>query len=99
MTCNCLVTGASGQIDLSTNGWPVQSYAGSDVVLSTDNDDDCLSLWSVLIEDGAEKGATNTSAEFIVNYEGSGVCSYILNADDQFGFEYDSTSGEVSLLF
>lgn len=66
-------------------------------MLTTDNDDDCLSLWVVLIENGADKGATDNSAEFIVNYEGAGVCSYTSTDDGRFSFLYDSTTGKVTV--
>ena len=62
---------AAGQIDINPQGYPAQSYAGSDVVISTNNDDDCLSLWQALIESGDYNAATDDSADFIVNYEGS----------------------------
>ena len=50
-------TGASGQIDINAQGFPAQSYSGPDSVLDTNNDNDCLSLWEALIEDGASKAA------------------------------------------
>ena len=91
-------TDASGQIDINPEGFPAQSYPGSDVVISTDNDDDCLSLWVALIEDGDNKAAIDDSKEFISNYEGNNTCSYKLTRKIEFGFIYDSTTGEVTLL-
>lgn len=89
---------SSGQIDINPQGYPAQSYPGSDVVISTNNDDDCLSLWQALIENGNNNAAVDDSAEFIVNYEGSGTCSYKLTEKDLFGFTYDSETGQVALL-
>lgn len=89
---------ASGQIDINPQGFPAQSYAGSDVVISTDNDDDCLSLWQSLIENGDSNAAVDDSADFTVNYEGSGTCSYKLTEKVLFGFTYDSETGQVVLL-
>ena len=91
-------TDVSGQIDINPEGFPAQSYPGSDVVISTDNDDDCLSLWEALIEDGDNKAAIDDSKEFISNYEGNNTCSYKLTRKIEFGFIYDSTTGEVTLL-
>jgi len=88
----------SGQIDINPQGYPAQSYPGSDVVISTNNDDDCLSLWQALIENGDNSAAVDNSAEFIVNYEGNGDCSYKLTERDNLGFVYDSETGQVSLL-
>ena len=89
---------ASGQIDINIHGFPVQSYSGGDTVLSTDSSVDCLSLWQALIEDGADKAAVDSSAEFIVLYEGSGECSYRLVEETTLGFLYSSITGEVTLL-
>ena len=89
---------ASGRIDLNSSGWPVQSYAGSDVILSTDNDDDCLSLYQALIENGESKAAIDDTAEYIVNYEGGGTCSYKLTQNTNIGFTYNTNTGEVVTL-
>ncbi len=91
-------TDASGRIDINPQGYPAQSYPGSDVIISTNNDDDCLSLWQALIESGDSNAAVNDSTEFIVNYEGSGTCSYKLTEKTQYGFIYDSISGSVTVL-
>jgi prepilin-type N-terminal cleavage/methylation domain-containing protein len=88
----------SGQIDINSQGYPAQSYPGRDVIISTNNDDDCLSLWQALIESGNNNAAVDDSAEFIVNYEGSGTCSYKLTEKIEFGFIYDSISGSVTIL-
>lgn len=88
----------AGRIDVNSAGWPVQSYAGSDVVLSTDNDDDCLSLYQALMEDGDTKAAFDNSSEFIVNYEGGGICSYKLSKNTIFGFTYNTNTGEIVTL-
>lgn len=89
---------ASGQIDINPQGFPAQSYSGSDVIISTDNDDDCLSLWQALIEDGESKAAVDSSTEFIVNYEGNNSCSYKLVRKTEFGFIYDAITGKVTVL-
>jgi len=89
---------ASGQIDINPHGFPAQSYALSDVKISTDNDDDCLSLWQALIQNGDNNAAVDNSAEFIVNYENNETCSYKLSENVQFGFIYDAISGNVTVL-
>lgn len=89
---------ASGQIDINPQGFPAQSYSGSDVIISTDNDDDCLSLWQALIEDGENKAAVDNSAEFIVNYENNNSCSYKLVRKTEFGFLYNAITGKVTVL-
>jgi MSHA pilin protein MshB len=91
-------TDVSGQIDINLDGFPAQSYPGTDTVISTNNNDDCLSLWEALIEDGENKAALDDSKEFISNYEGNNTCSYKLTRKIEFGFIYDSTTGEVTLL-
>lgn len=89
---------SSGQIDINTQGYPAQSFPGSDVIISTDNDDDCLSLWQALIENGNTNAAFDDSAEFIVNYESDGSCSYKLTVDQNYGFSYFPTQGQVIIL-
>lgn len=88
----------SGQIDINPEGFPAQSYPGSDVVISTDNDDDCLSLWEALIEDGDKKAAVDDSKEFISKYEGNNSCSYKLTRKVELGFTYSSITGKVIML-
>jgi prepilin-type N-terminal cleavage/methylation domain-containing protein len=88
----------SGQIDINPQGFPAQSYPGSDVVISTDNDDDCLSLWQALIENGDSNAAADNSAEFVVNYEGGNSCSYKLTEKNAFGFSYNATTGIVTIF-
>ena len=92
-------TDASGQIDINPEGFPAQSYSGSDTVISTDNDDDCLSLWEALIEDGKSKAATDYSKEFISNFEESdNTSSYKLTRKVDLGFIYHPTTGKVVML-
>lgn len=88
----------SGQIDINPQGFPAQSYPGSDVIISTDNDDDCLSLWQALIENGNINAAVDDSTEFIVNYENNNTCSYKLTENVNFGFIYNVLTGEVIIL-
>jgi prepilin-type N-terminal cleavage/methylation domain-containing protein len=85
----------SGQIDINPQGYPAQSFPGSDVIISTDNNEDCLSLWHALMENGDIKVAIDNTAEFIVKYEGSRTCSYKLAKNTEFGFNYDSINGSV----
>lgn len=89
---------ASGQIDINPQGFPAQSYAGSDVIISTDNDEDCLSLWQALIEDGNTNASIDDSSEFIVKYENNNTCSYKLTENIEFGFIYNAITGKVIIL-
>ena len=88
----------SGQIDINPQGFPAQSYPGSDVIISTDNDDDCLSLWQALIENGNINAAIDDSTEFIVNYENNNTCSYKLTENTELGFIYNAVTGKVTIL-
>ncbi len=89
----------TGTIDFNIQGWPAQSWTGSDSWLATNNNYDCLTLWSTLIQDGSDKAAFDSSAEFIVAYEGSETCSYKLTKNTNYGFIYDTRTGDVSLTF
>lgn len=88
----------TGQIDINQQGFPAQSYPGFDVVITTNNDDDCLSLWQALIEDGENTAAIDDSTEFIIKYEGNESCSFRLTRKVDFGFIYDSITGKVTIL-
>jgi MSHA pilin protein MshB len=87
-----------GQIDINPQGFPAQSYPGSDVIISTDNEDDCLSLWQALIGNGNINAAVDNSTEFIVNYENNNTCSYKLTENINFGFIYNAVTGKVTIL-
>jgi prepilin-type N-terminal cleavage/methylation domain-containing protein len=88
----------SGQIDINPEGYPAQSFAGSDEIISTDSYHDCLSLWQALIENGDSNASNDDSAEIIIDYEGGGICSYKLTENNIFGFTYEPKTGQVVLL-
>jgi len=85
---------AQGQIDFNVQGWPAQSYAGGDRVLTNDGPDDCLSLYSVLVEDGSSKAGTTEDFKFQVTK--TSACTYTLVSDPTLGFTYHPFTGEVS---
>ena len=87
---------ASGTIDFNSGGWPAQSSIGLDTSVALDSDNDCLSIWGALMEDGINTAALDSSTEFQANYEGGGNCSYLLVANNDYGIEYDSNNGEVT---
>ncbi len=87
-----------GQMDFNINGWPSQQDFTTDIALSTDNVNDCLSIWTLLIEGGAQSASTDQSKEFVVAYEGTNICSYKLTENLELGFQYDSTTGKIGEL-
>lgn len=86
--------GAQGQIDFNVQGWPAQSYAGGDRVLTNDGRDDCLSLYTVLVEDGAIKAGLTDDFKFQVTK--SNICTFTLVKDPSLGFTYHPLTGEVN---
>lgn len=88
---------SAGQIDFNIQGWPAQSYAFGDSVLTNDGPDDCLSLYQALVENGDEKAALNQDATFQVT-KSSGNCTYTLVADSSLGIYYDPLTGQVSVF-
>lgn len=87
---------ASGTMDFNSAGWPAQSYAGSDSVISTDNTDDCISLWEVLLETGSDGVAADDSETFTVTYgPGAGMCLYSLTRNLALSIGYNSNNGKV----
>lgn len=89
-------TGISGQIDYNIQGWPAQSYAGSDSVLTNDGRADCLSVYTALIDDGSNKASLNDQTTFQVTK--SGQCTYTLVEDPSLGFLYNPINGEVTFF-
>lgn len=60
-------SGAEGQVDFNSAGWPAQSYAGSDTSIDTGNPEDCVSLWNAILNTGSDKiDVTATSEPFVV---------------------------------
>lgn len=88
--------GDSGQVDFNIEGWPAQSYSNSDSVLTTDGPDDCLSLYSVLVQDGNTKAGLTEDYQFIVTKPAA--CTYTLVTDPTLGFIYQPLTGEVSFV-
>lgn len=87
--------GTDGQIDFNVQGWPAQSYDGSDSVLTTDGPDDCLSVYTALVENGVDKAKTDDTADYQVTKPRD--CAYTLVADTSLGFFYDPLTGQVTL--
>ncbi len=92
---------ASGTMDFNSAGWPAQSYAGrDDDEISTDNTDDCISLWEVLLETGSDGIATDDSETFTVTYgpgPGVGTCLYSLTSNLALSIGYNSNNGKVTV--
>ena len=89
-------TGTSGQVDFNIEGWPAQSYSLGDSVLTTDGPDDCLSVYSVLVQDGDAKAGLSEDAQFIVTKPVA--CTYTLVADPTLSFTYQPLTGEVNFV-
>lgn len=89
-------SGEDGQIDFNVQGWPAQSYSGSDQVLTADSADDCLSLYIALIEGGAAKADRSDTKTYQVTHPGD--CAYTLVADNSLGFYYNPLTGSVTLF-
>ncbi len=88
----------SGTIDYNDSGWPAQSYSGTDTVLSTSNNDDCISLWETLLSEGSGSLAIDDSAQYKVEYQDVGICNYIYNRQPDLSIVYNSLSGRVSSI-
>eukprot|EP00918_Siedleckia_nematoides_P030488 GHVU01066061.1.p1 GENE.GHVU01066061.1~~GHVU01066061.1.p1 ORF type:complete len:144 (+),score=6.43 GHVU01066061.1:51-434(+) len=89
---------AEGQIDINEAGWPAQSWPGVDTVLDLDNVNDCISVWTALLDISTGTIDSDASADYQAAYLGSNDCSYVLNSKIDFGFEYDSKNGQVTRI-
>jgi MSHA pilin protein MshB len=100
---------ASGTMDFNIAGWPAQSYAGTDTVISTDSADDCISLWNTLLNTGSDSVAddaieTDDSETFKVtygydyDYDGDErICLYKLTSNQDLYIRYQPTNGRVTV--
>lgn len=89
---------SDGQVDINTDGWPAQSWPGNDSALSLNNVNDCISVWEVLIDQATGTVDNDTSDTYQTSYLGANDCSFVLTENPDFGFEYDSTTGEVTRI-
>ena len=62
------------------------------------NVNDCISVWEVLIDQGTGTVDNDTSDTYQTSYLGANDCSFVLTENPDFGFEYDSITGEVSRI-
>ena len=101
-------SGSEGLIDFNSAGLPAQSFVGSDKIITTDNRDDCISLWNTVLNTGGNKidKATGYNDDFTVVYgyfndpaEPDGVCLYKRTSNLDLYIRYDSNNGSVTTHF
>ncbi len=87
-------------IDFNKSGWPAQHWLSSDTELTTDNVDDCLSVWEVLLNTGgddiADIAKNDTTKTFQASYPAKGICLFALTSDPSLFFQYNSNTGTVT---
>lgn len=87
-------------IDFNRSGWPAQHWLSSDSKLTTDNVDDCLSVWEVLLNTGgddiADKEKNDTIKTFQASYPAEGICLFALTSNPALFFQYNSNTGAVT---
>lgn len=90
---------AEGTIDINKSGWPAQSYALTDTVISTDNADDCLSLWNALVDLGSQEVQLDDSGFYKVVYDSTAkICRYELVSDTSIYITYNPNTGIVTAV-
>ena len=87
---------AGGQVDINEAGWPAQSWPGNDTVLDLNNVNDCISVWTALVDENTGEVASDDSADYQATYLGNNDCAFTLTDNSDYGFEYDSNLGQVS---
>lgn len=88
--------GVNGLVDFNANGWPSQSWTGGiEANPSTDNVNDCLSLWSVLMSDESERVSSSVNEDYQAQYLGGNRCRYIAVQSPTLSFDYYSLTGEI----
>lgn len=85
-----------GDLSVNSFGYPADTRGTS---LTLNSDDDCLDVWRAVLSNNDASVATNSSAVYTAQYNGSGSCTYALVSDPSFTVDYDSTNGEVSINF
>ena len=97
---------SSGLLDFNNQGWPSQHWLGADESNpTTDNEDDCLSLWNTMMETSLEvykaSSPTADNGDFKVEYANTlatlNRCNFILVENQRLSFEYNFLTGAVSV--
>lgn len=89
--------GTDGQLDINQWGYPAQNYPPYEASPRLDNNNDCLSVWPTLLQDGpsvsisADKDISDYRAEYI----NPDQCRYYYNLLPLVSIYYDSRNGEV----
>ncbi|WP_421864963.1 pilus assembly FimT family protein [Motiliproteus sp.] len=91
-------SGTDGQVDFNAQGWPAQSYAGSDVVINADSAADCEDIWPVLLNSGLTASRNDPTTDYGVTREVNDVCVYSYRALDGLSFRYETLTGDVTVV-
>ncbi|MDT0581263.1 MULTISPECIES: type II secretion system protein [Alteromonadaceae] len=83
-------------IDINANGWPAQSTSTAEASIALNGTDDCISVWSALLNDGSPGVATDASQDYQVAYA-SNACTYFLVASPDYSITYNSLTGLVTI--
>jgi len=97
--------GTAGQIDFTEDGWPAQSFVGSETTIETRNVADCASLWNTILNTGSNTLDLDTGYgdDFTAFYgpmvdalEPAGVCLYKRTSNLELYIRYDTNTGHVT---
>ncbi|WP_018690985.1 type II secretion system protein [Algicola sagamiensis] len=94
--------GLLATLDFNAQGFPSQHFLGANEANPTTNNvDDCLSLWRAMMDGGIETQVTHdiaeTEKEFLAEYTGDQSCKYSLISNNKLSFSYDSLTGKVNV--
>ncbi len=84
----------AGDIDTSSNGWPVDT-AGSNDVSTTAH---CVSVWNGLMQNPPSVATNGTSAHYIATvHNANNTCTYTYNQTANMSILYDADTGDITV--
>ncbi len=89
------VTSAAGNgaLSVNANGWPADMRGSS---LTMNSPDDCVDVWTAVMNTGAPTVATDTNSDYQATYVGgTDSCTYINQDDITLNIQYFSNTGDV----
>lgn len=85
---------AGGDLSVNSYGYPADTRG---VSLTLNSENDCLDVWRAVLDSPDALVLGNDSSDFEATHD-DGSCTYTYNKQDTLTVNYDSNSGEVTII-
>lgn len=85
---------AGGDLSVNSYGYPADTRG---VSLTLNSENDCLDVWRAVLDSPDALVLGNDSSDFEATHD-NGSCTYTYNKQDTLTVNYDSNSGEVTII-